>query len=352
VITHDPARAWDGYNLYTNDGDQVYLMDMAGRRVHTWSVPGSRYCSFARLADDGHVFVLCPHQGLLKLDARANVVWKARGRVHHDIAFKPGGFVLPTADKPREYRGRPVTFDGLVEVSARGERRPLWSVYERLDAIRALHGPTRLDEPPAADAPKPKPRRTDGKDRPPRYDYHHLNAVEVLADTPLGRRDARFRPGNLLVSLRNANVLAILDGTTLDVVWHWGQEVLDFPHMPTMVDGGNILVFDNGAHRDFSRVLEVEPLTGKIAWSYVADPPQTFYSRYAGSSQRLPNGNTLICESGRGRAFEVTPSGEIVWEFLNPDVRGNRRRTIYRMMRYARSRVDAMLASFAGQARR
>ena len=32
----------------------------------------------------------------------------------------------------------------------------------------------------------------------------------------------------------------------------------------------------------------------------------------------FPNGNTLVTESDAGRAFEVTPSGEIVWEFLSP----------------------------------
>ena len=36
---------------------------------------------------------------------------------------------------------------------------------------------------------------------------------------------------------------------------------------------------------------------------------------------RLTNGNTLITESDGGRLFEVTPEGEIVWEFINP-VRG------------------------------
>jgi hypothetical protein len=36
-----------------------------------------------------------------------------------------------------------------------------------------------------------------------------------------------------------------------------------------------------------------------------------------GKHQRLPNGNVLIAESGQGRAFEVTPEGKIVWEYIN-----------------------------------
>ena len=34
--------------------------------------------------------------------------------------------------------------------------------------------------------------------------------------------------------------------------------------------------------------------------------------------QRLPNGNTLICEGAPGRIFEVTPDAHIVWEYINP----------------------------------
>ena len=36
--------------------------------------------------------------------------------------------------------------------------------------------------------------------------------------------------------------------------------------------------------------------------------------------QRQPNGNTLICEGMWGRLFEVTPDGEIVWEYVSPYV--------------------------------
>ena len=33
-------------------------------------------------------------------------------------------------------------------------------------------------------------------------------------------------------------------------------------------------------------------------------------------SQRQPNGNTLICEGSSGHLFEITPEGEIVWEYI------------------------------------
>ena len=36
----------------------------------------------------------------------------------------------------------------------------------------------------------------------------------------------------------------------------------------------------------------------------------------------MANGNTLITESDGGRAFEVQPNGEKVWEFFNPHREG------------------------------
>ncbi len=50
----------------------------------------------------------------------------------------------------------------------------------------------------------------------------------------------------------------------------------------------------------------------------MGDEDSPFYSPSCGTAERLPNGNTLITESDGGRAFEVTPDQEIVWEFYNP----------------------------------
>ena len=91
-----------------------------------------------------------------------------------------------------------------------------------------------------------------------------------------------------------------------------------------MLDNGNILVLDNGRYHvdmwppDFSRVIEVNPRTNAVEWEYKEENPVDFCSTWASSAQRLPNGNTLICEADHGRFFEVTPKGEIVWEYTVP----------------------------------
>jgi hypothetical protein len=45
--------------------------------------------------------------------------------------------------------------------------------------------------------------------------------------------------------------------------------------------------------------------------------PWTFYSPHISGAQRLWSGNTLVCEGLWGRIFEVTPEGEVVWEYIS-----------------------------------
>jgi hypothetical protein len=85
------------------------------------------------------------------------------------------------------------------------------------------------------------------------------------------------------------------------------------------------MIFDNGCQRheykpSYSRVVEIDPNTDEIVWEYMAPYPADFYSCVCCVSERLPNGNTVICESWHGRIFEVTHDGELVWEYVSPFV--------------------------------
>jgi hypothetical protein len=55
-------------------------------------------------------------------------------------------------------------------------------------------------------------------------------------------------------------------------------------------------------------------MTKELVWVYNDD--LRFHSAYTSSAQRLPNGNTLICESASQRVFEVTPECQTVWEYV------------------------------------
>ncbi|MDP6580000.1 MAG: hypothetical protein QF681_05025 [Vicinamibacterales bacterium] len=103
---------------------------------------------------------------------------------------------------------------------------------------------------------------------------------------------------------------------------------------PGLPGAGHLLVFSNnvpGPEAPHSEVLEIAPeiddagryvLTGADpfgpadpTWSYVAPDQASFHSPFISGAHRLPDGHTLITSGAQGRFFEVTPEGEIVWEY-------------------------------------
>jgi len=101
-------------------------------------------------------------------------------------------------------------------------------------------------------------------------------------------------------------------------------------------------VFNNGSGRpdgDYSSVDEIVPPVdaagnysgyGPTAptWTYTAATPTDFYAVNISGAQRLPNGNTLICDGPDGYFFEVTSAGDLVWDYDH----GNQ--AIFRVTRY------------------
>ena len=53
-------------------------------------------------------------------------------------------------------------------------------------------------------------------------------------------------------------------------------------------------------------------------WTYQAEDRHSFFAPFISGAHRLQNGNTFVCSGPQGRFFELTPAGEIVWEYRNP----------------------------------
>lgn len=175
--------------------------------------------------------------------------------------------------------------------------------------------------------------------------------------------DERFHPDNIISDIRILNTSFIIDHRSGDIVWRIGPDfeadsrlqnigqIVGQHHVHMIPRGlpgeGNILLFDNGgqaglgkptpcaptgycnATRGYSRVLEINPVTLEVVWSYndlrnfggnveALTLTNQLFSHYCSSADRLPNGNTLITEMLHGRIIEVTAEGELVWEFINP----------------------------------
>ena len=128
--------------------------------------------------------------------------------------------------------------------------------------------------------------------------------------------------GDIVVSFRTISTIVILERNTGKIFGSLAR-LLHVVNMRRPLANGNLLIFDNGPHRldhpmPFSRVIEVEPTTKRIVWEYREQRESDFFSPRISNAQRLPNGNTLICEGDFGRLFEVTTGGEVVWEYVNP----------------------------------
>jgi hypothetical protein len=139
-----------------------------------------------------------------------------------------------------------------------------------------------------------------------RSEWTHGSAVLELAD------------GSVAVSFRSICTVAIIERATGNITWKLTSPTLSQPHAPREPPNGNLPIFDNGTHRGFSRVIEVERTSREVAWQYHQPRPFDFFSPLISNAEPLPNGNVLVCEGAFGRLFEVTREGRPVWEYVNP----------------------------------
>ena len=335
VTVHNRDKCDDSYRLYSSRQTEIaHLIDLDGREVHRWSYPQGHTWHYAEMQPNGNLIAIAKDVMILELDWHGHLVWKCPMRAHHDFARLPNGHTLVVSRRELQHpwtgRGE-LTCDVLVELTPENETVWEWKVEAHADELGDR-----------VDLIVPPPTQFS--------DWPHVNTIEVLPDGPAAAKDPRFRAGNLLICGRHIDTIWVIDRSTGAIVWAWGPGELLGPHMPTMLPNGHILVYDNGNNvsrrvRGHTRVIELDPLTGEIVWQYTADPPESFYSPARGSNERLPNGNTLIAESDPGRTFEVTPDGEIVWEFVNPDrIPSGRRMALYRTLHYPRDVVDTLAA--------
>lgn len=349
VRQYDRKRAQPGLNLYASRSDrQAFLMDMSGRVLHTWSAegPNDRW-THIELAPGGDLLVLSRGAALERLDWNSRLLWRLELPAHHDVALDAAGQIYTLSRQAREipYRdGRiPIIDQAIAVVSGDGQLlRQVWlhPLFAQLLSTRRLE---RIRD--HSRTLRHWFRRLRGRIEIPQghSDVYHVNSLELLdRDVPgLGSR------GQALVSIRSLDLVAVVDLESPRVVWSWGPGELDRQHQPSLLENGNLLIFDNGWYRGWSRVIEVEPATGRVVWEYSGDPPRSLFTIRMGGCQKLPNGNVLITESHRGRALEVAPDGSTVWEFLNPDLDEDRksRRTLYRMTRLDREAVARLRAA-------
>lgn len=361
VLHYDRDSAYKGYTLLApNLSKKVYLIDMKGRLVHMWE---TEYPSaFTELLPNGNLLRsgkppqhpdtpvrFGGYAGITQeIDWNGNVVWEyqkneADSLSHHTALRLPNGNTLVQIWEHYSYaeaiaKGRdPDTLfsagplegiwpDAILEVDPNGDVVWEWHVWDHI-----CEG-----EPPEScidiNSPFPKaggPRGT--------ADFNHGNSLGYLPDEDL-----------ILWNSPSFSEFYLIDHQSGDIVFRWGNpcaygagecpslmndgdQVLWGQHGTRPIEAGlpgegNILIFDNGfkrPSRNYSRVLEldiVDRYSGEvdIVWEFKTLSYQSLFAEVQGYAQRLPNGNTVITSAGESHVIEVTPEGDIVWEFVSP----------------------------------
>jgi hypothetical protein len=339
-----------GYVIFGAPDGHAYAIDVKGNVAKKWSAPepGSEL-QYARPLANGNLLAqvrsaksvvgAAGADSVIEITQDGRIVWKYSDStrfLHHDMERRSNGNTLLACSKdldaPQISRKR-IADDCLIEVDPSGKIVWEWQTADHIDDLELPHevrAQIMEGYPSGQRTGLPAPTATRG------FDYLHMNAASPIPESA-GHTDPRFKPGNVIVSYRYINTLALVDRDSKKIVWKTVGLTIG-QHNPHFVPGGlpgtgNLLVFDNGyvdgntnpyraSTRPYSRVLEINPLDKSIVWEYTAEnsnrPIWTFFSHYISGVQRQPNGNTLICEGSNGRIFEVTPTGEIVWEYVNP----------------------------------
>jgi hypothetical protein len=317
VVIHDRARSSAGFNFYTSGhGPEAILMDMDGRALHRWHLPAEEvwpgaklrpaqrkrgnFWRRAHLFENGDVLALFAGRGIIKIDKNSELLWERRLGVHHDLGVATNGDIHVLTRRahlvPRVHPTEPIFEDFVVVLDSEGAVKKTVSILECFENSEF-----------GAFWPMRQPRSGD---------LHHTNTIEIL-DGSIADAIPAFAKGNILTAMRATNAIAVIDLTQEKVVWA-RTGAFRRQHDPKILANRHLLLFDNRGTPGRSAVLELDPISGRRIWEYRGTDEAPFFSKTCGAAERLPNGNTLVSESDQGRAFEVAPDKQIVWEFHNP----------------------------------
>jgi len=357
---YDPDKAFNGYTLFSPLGAKgkavkpydspatMYLLDMNGNVVHTWKLPFSPGLHGVLLRN-GHLLVGGrttesppgrPGVGkyamggasgwLFELDWDGNIVFQYKDlNMHHDFDKLPNGNYIYIAwekvpknlqkkvrggQKGTEHKDGTMFNDYFVEINPKGEKVWEWHANDHFDVDKDIIGPVHG-----------------------RKEWFHCNDIDVMEN------------GNILTDGRHLDSMMVIDKKTGKILWRWGNVAyldkgtgqIEFKACSPMQGGtknktmggqhdcneippgfpgaGNFICYDNGMYADSSRAVEVDPKTGRVVWeSKDGRLGRRHYGSFISGAERLPNGNTLMCDGPNGRFMEVTAKNETVWEYVNP----------------------------------
>lgn len=202
------------------NSDQVYLVDMNGNIVHTWTTTHTS-SKRNRLLPNGNLLHVCQStKAIYEYDWDGKIVWEyktpAPYKPHHDVRRLENGntLILVMAPIPKEYQDKVQDFtipnfgqidrqdiqlvgDALIEVTPEKEIVWEWRSWEHLDVNRFS----------ITTAPD---------------DWTHANTCSVIPPNKwFDAGDVRFKPGNIIFNPRSFDEVYIVDKDSKEIVYSW-----------------------------------------------------------------------------------------------------------------------------------
>ncbi len=321
ILIRSPESMINGYFAimgYDHEAGSfaVWLIDETGRERHIWPIDyqtidssgpstGSDSPHGMKVLKDGSVLVNFDHgDAMARLDGCGKPIWIKDGVFHHSFDQAEDGsfWTWEGINTPHAHHQYLVNFDPDTGKTIRSLsliddfilKSPLnalnFSIPEGFEFLSFDHNPN------------------------PEQDIFHPNDIEELT-SDLAVHFPQFSPGDLLISLRALDLLAVLDPENKTVKWAnrgpWRRQ-----HDPDFNKDGTISVYNNNTYAGRSSIISIDPATRKSEVRF-ANGDLRFFSRAMGKHQILPNRGALIVSPAEGRVIEVDSSGNIVFEFNN-----------------------------------
>lgn len=346
LVVNDRNLAQPGLTIvqgFMPGGNQVRVLDQEGREIHRWTldffelwpdaenifpkarIPASNlhfHSQGMSPRSDGSIVVNFSGLGAALLDRCSEPIWRADNWMHHSVTpaeadhfWIPGH--IPLSETPEDYLPRDYSAEMLIAMRKDGYSGfnnsalligPEGKVVRQLSVLKAVF-----------DAGLEHAIYSSFREK--KIDPTHLNDIEVVTEA-LAAKIEGVEQGDLLLSIRNMNMLAIIDEVSGDLKWHqqgpWVRQ-----HDVDITADGNIDIFNNRSKEisqlvETSQIVRFDPEDRSTELLFPIGASDEFFTNIMGTHQALENGNRLITESTAGRVFEVTPQGQIVWDYRLP----------------------------------
>ncbi|MCB2114112.1 MAG: hypothetical protein KDD85_11275 [Parvularculaceae bacterium] len=295
------------------------IFDAAGDAVHTWRILNRKSKQFFRphgtaISPIGHLFVNSDaDEALIAYDKCNNEIWRRNDVYHHQLTLDENGDLWSWRGEKHQ-----IGIDQYIDRIDTKTGETIESI-SLLDDIAALDLENRL----VLGLPDAFNRENELSYIYNDPDVFHPNDVEPLP-TALAAAFPQFSPGDLLVSFRNQDLIAIVDRKTKKIIWSqrgpWVRQ-----HDPDFLATGEIAVFDNQfiatqrqeIYRRRSRLIAVNPSDGAVR-SILPEASGVFFTPEMGAHQPIGADRVLVVAAKEGRVLEIDlKSSQTVFEFNN-----------------------------------